>query len=324
MLSIIIVSYNTRDILRDCLTALYKNMGEVEAEIFVVDNDSADYSADMVRSEFPDITLIANRQNMGFAAANNQAFAHASGEYVLLLNPDAYIEPGAITTALAFMKKHPDCGVCGGRLVDLQGNLNPSARRFPGALSKFFTLTGLSARFPDSNVFNHHEFASFSHDTPLEVDWVPGTFTLLRTDMLKETGFFDERFYIYYEETDLCRTVKNAGWKIFFIPDAGVIHVGGASSQTRKDKTYDAAGAQILSFRMRSEWLYYRKNSGLLAVLLNAGVEMGWHALRYAVNAIPGRANGRKKQASSAVIVKEVCKSLKDTRWGRVSPTRPW
>ncbi len=322
--SIIVVSYNTREILRQCLTSLFVHLGDVRAEVLVVDNDSWDHSAEMVAAEFPQVRLIANRRNMGFAAANNQAYARCRGEYVLLLNPDAFIEPGAVAAAVTFMDEHPQCGICGGRLVDLDGNPNPSARRFPGALAKLFTLSGLSARFPQSRLFNAHEFSGTDHDHPMEVDWVPGTFTLIRRSMLEAIGFFDDRFYIYYEETDLCLRAKRAGWSVQYVPDACVVHVGGASSQTRKDKEYDEAGAQILSFRMRSEWLYYRKNSGLLAVVANAGVEMGWHGLRYLINGLPGRTNGRDKQKGSGLIVREVWKSLMDTRFGGVSPERPW
>lgn len=322
--TVIVVSYNTRDILRKCLQELLDKSGEEELEIFVVDNASADASADMVRDEFPQIKLIANQDNLGFAAANNQAWKKAQGEFILLLNPDAYMKQDAVLSVRMFLENHPDCGLCGGRLVNLDGDLDPSARRFPTSWYKFLTITGISARFPDSDFFNGYNFGSFAHDRPAEVDWVPGTFTMYRREMLEETGLFDERFYIYYEETDLCLNARRAGWKVYFIPDAEVIHIGGACSKTRKDKDYDPAASQVLIFRMRSEWLYFRKNYGLLSVLTNAGVEWGWHGLRFLANCIPGRSNGAAKRKSSATIMEQISRSLKETSFGRVSPPIPW
>jgi len=158
----------------------------------------------------------------------------------------------------------------------------------------------------------------------LEVDWVPGTFTLYRREMLEETGLFDERFYIYYEETDLCRQAKQRGWQVFFIPNAEVVHVGGASSKTRKDQQFDTGASQVVKFRMRSEWLYYRKNNGMLAVLANSGVELGWHALRYVINLLPGRSDGAAKRRQSKSIMAQVIESLQDTKFGSYAPPIPW
>lgn len=322
--SVIIVSYNTREILGKCLQELLAKSGEEEMEIFVVDNNSADKSADMVASEFPQIQIIANRENRGFAAANNQAWKKSTGEFVLLLNPDAYIKHNAVITVRRFLESHPECGLCGGRLVNLDGDLDPSARRFPNAWYKLLTVTGISARFPTSDIFNRYNFGGFSHDRPIEVDWVPGTFTMYRRELLEKTGLFDERFYIYYEETDLCLNAKRDGWKVCFTPDAEVIHIGGACSKTRKDKDYDPAASQVLIFRMCSEWLYFRKNYGLTSVLANAGVEWCWHALRYLANCIPGRDNGAAKRKSSATIMTKIQTSLQETQFGRVSPPTPW
>jgi GT2 family glycosyltransferase len=324
MVSVVIVSYNTRDILRNCLTALFDHAGGLEIEVFVVDNHSADGSASMVRDEFPQARLIANNRNLGFAAANNQAFDLALGNYIILLNPDAYIGPGSIENGIAFMEKNRQCGLCGGRIISPEGKLEPSARRFPSSISKFLTISGLSGKFPSSAVFNRHEFGGFAHDHPMEVDWVPGTFTIVRKEMLDSIGPFDQRFYLYYEETDLCLRAKHAGWTIYFIPDAEVMHIGGASSKTRKDKTFDAKAAQVLSFRMRSEWLYFRKNRGLQAVLSNAGVEMLWHAFRYVKNLNTLSKNSEMKRTASYAVMRQIAQSLRDTKFGQVSPPAPW
>ncbi|MBM3423283.1 glycosyltransferase family 2 protein [Chlorobium limicola] len=323
MITIVIVSYNTRDILRNCLEALFRGSGGIDMEVFVVDNDSRDDSAQMVHETFPQVRLIANNANLGFAAANNQAFRQAKGRYIVLLNPDAYVGPSSISNAVAFMDSNPGCGLCGGKIISPEGRLEPSARRFPSPLSKLLTLSGLSAKHPGSPILNRHEFGGFAHDRPLEVDWVPGTFTIVRKKMLDEIGAFDERFFIYYEETDLCLRAKQAGWSIWFIPDAEVMHIGGACSKTRKDKTYDEGASQVLSFRMRSEWLYYRKNHGIILLLASAGVELGWHALRYLKNLIPSPGADAKKAAASATI-SQIMRSLKDTKLGTLSPQTPW
>jgi N-acetylglucosaminyl-diphospho-decaprenol L-rhamnosyltransferase len=323
MVSIIIVSYNTKDILRNCLQALFTCNAGTEMEVFVVDNHSADDSALMVQTEFPDIRLIANMENIGFAAANNQAYKLASGRYIILLNPDAYIKPFSIAKGVEFMDQTPQCGLCGGKIISPEGKIEPSARRFPSAISKLLTLSGISGKYSNSPLLNRHEFGGFTYDQPMEVDWVPGTFTIVRKKMLDITGFFDERFYLYYEETDLCMRAKKAGWKIYFIPVAEVLHIGGASSKTRKDKSFDNKAAQVLSFRMRSEWLYYRKNKGIAGLLSTAGVELLWYIARYVKNLLPG-AEAKNKRESALVVGKQIIQSLMDTRFGTISPPTPW
>lgn len=324
MISVIIVSYNTAHLLKRCLSALYNHSTGHDLEVFVVDNNSADNSVSMVKTEYPEVHLIINKANNGFAAANNQAWKLATGENVLLLNPDAFITSNAITNTIEFMKRHPACGICGGRLVKPDGTPDPSARKFPTFLSKFFTLSGLQHHFPTSKLFAAHEFGNIDQSKPLQVDWVPGTFTMYRRSMLEETGLFDERFYIYYEETDLCLKAKRLGWSVYYLPTAKVIHVGGASSKARKDKLFDAKSLQVASFRMRSEWLYYRKNSGLLSVIYNAGVELTWHGLRWLFNLMPGRLDRVSKRQSSLQIIREIIGSLQDTHWGVSTPPRPW
>lgn len=322
--SVIIVSYNTCAMLKECLEFLFRHTTKNELEVFVVDNDSKDGSAAMVRETFPQVRLIENTTNLGFAAANNQAYELATGQYIILLNPDAYVKPGAVENAVRFMEEHPECGLCGGRLVNLDGDLDPSARRFPSSLYKLFTLSGLGDRHPNSRVFGRGDFKYFDHNSVQEVDWVPGTFTTYRRHMLTQTGLFDERFFIYYEETDVCLRAKRNGWKVFFIPDAEVVHVGGGSAKTRKDQQFDKGGSQVLKFRMRSEYLYFRKNYGRLSLLANAGVEIGWHAMRYLVNLRPGGQDRSMKRQESAGFVQQGTRALWDTRLGTFSPPIPW
>lgn len=324
MISVIIVSYNTEAMLRRCLQKLFHHKPQAKMEVLVVDNNSRDDSVAMIKGEYPRVRVLANTRNIGFAAANNQAFSQAVGDYIVLLNPDAFIKEGSLDKVVAFMDRHPQCGLSGGRLVSPDGALDPSARKFPNAWTKFLNLSGLRARFPRSQLFSGHEYGDFDHCVNIEVDWVPGTFTVYRREMLEETGLFDERFFLYYEETDLCLQAKKAGWSVYFTPEAEVVHVGGGSSKTRTEHYFDGHSSQVLRFRMRSEWLYFRKNSGLPAVLCNAGIELGWHSLRWLLNGIPGIRNHRLKRASSATVIKELFASLRDTQFGKRSPAIPW
>jgi GT2 family glycosyltransferase len=324
MISVVIVSYKVRDILRQCLRALFDQSEGLEIEVFVVDNASGDGSAEMVAAEFPQVRLLANDSNRGFAAANNQAFALARGDFVLLLNPDAFVRPGALVGVRAFMERTPECGLCGGRLLDSKGCLMPSARRFPGALSRLLTLSGLSSRYRNSAVFNRHDFGGFAHDRVLEVDWVPGTFTLIRKPLLDQLEGFDERFFIYYEETDLCLRAKALGWKIYFIPDVEVEHIGGASSKARDDQDYNPAAAQISLFSLRSACLYHYKHGGLMAVLANIGLEILWNLLRILWHCFRRSAESQAKVKGARNAIAMLRQALKDTDYGRLSPPTPW
>lgn len=323
--SIIVVSYNTREILAECLSSLFAEPGIEEVEVFVVDNDSADGSAAMVAEAFPTACLIHNRENLGFAAANNQAYARSRGDYIVLLNPDATLKTGSLDRALTFMEAHPACGVCGGLLLNAAGDRLPSARRFPNALTKFFMLSGLADRHPQSRLFGRYGFGFFDHRSPLQVDWVPGTFAVFRRSMLTQIGMFDERYFLYYEETDLCLRAKRNGWQVFFTPDAQIMHLEGASSKTREDEEFEESGSQVLKFRMRAEALYFRKNFGLLSVVANMVlVEAGWHLLRWLVNYLPNRERAPAKRRQSLDQASNILRALRDTRMGRVSPPRPW
>lgn len=324
MVSVIIVSFNTRDILMSCLQALRTHSDGLPLEIIVVDNDSRDGSPEMVAEHFPDVVLIANAVNAGFAAANNQAFAVASYPYLILLNPDAFIQPGSLAASVRFMEEHPECGIAGGKVVSPEGHLEPSARRFPTPLSKILTLSGISGRFSNSPLLNRHEFGGFTHDQAIEVDWVPGTYSIIRRKMLDKIGYFDERFFLYYEETDLCLRAKRAGWKVCFIPEAEVTHIGGACSKTVQDKSFDAGASQVLSFRLRSECLYYRKNKGLLQLLASTGVELGWHSVRYLKNTLLRSGDSLAKQREAGSLIRQSIDALRDTRLGTYSPPKPW
>ena len=323
-LSVIIVSYNTQDLLQSCLDSLFSRSQDKEAmEVIVVDNASSDDSVPMLRERFPQVHVLAQGTNLGFAAANNLAFAQAQGRYIFLLNPDARIEAGALDSCVQYMQRTPDCGLCGGRILNMDGTPAPSARSYPSVLNKGLVLSSLSAKFPASRICGRPDMTYLAADRAVDVDWVPGTFSCLRRDMLEEIGFFDERYFMYYEETDLCLRANQSEWKVVFLPEARVWHVGGASSKTRKDMTFDSSGSQLLKFRLRSEMLYWRKNFGLGPLVGNIGLEYGFHLLRALKNSVGGGERDGKRQASLHFL-NQTHAALRDTAWGRRSPKRPW
>ena len=323
LVSIIVVTYNSEDEIRECLQSIITAKTDALWELIVVDNASRDRSAAIVREEFPEARLIANTANVGSAAANNQALPYLEGDLVLLVNPDSRLCEGAIDAAVAHMKRYPECGILGGLLLDEDGGIHPSARRFPNALRKILMLSGLRERWKDQKWFRDSEFGWADFQKPLNVDWVPGAFTMLRRSLIRELGFFDERFYLYYEETDLCLRAKRHGWEVHFIPESRVIHEGGASSRKHDTEDFDRAGSQEMRFRVLAECLYHRKNHGLVALWGNIGVEWAWHRLRAWASVLPWRKSETKRR-SSKMIVRQLEAGLRETEFGTFCPPRPW
>ncbi len=279
LVSVVIVSFNTCDLLRDCLRTLDAQSQGIDKEVFVVDNASRDGSADMVAGEFPEVYLIRSQVNLGFAGANNKAFSKAAGRYVVLLNSDAFLEPDALGRAIAHMDCEPDVGIGGARLLGRDGSWQPSARLFPSLWNDFLTISGLSARFPLSPFFGRPDRTWADQNLPADVDWVPGAFTIIRRDALEAVGYFDETFFLYYEEVDLCKRFRTAGYGVRYWPDVRVVHLGGESSKTVKALKFSGAGSQLTLWRMRSAFLYYRKHHGASAWLVKE-MERRLHLLR--------------------------------------------
>ncbi len=320
LISVIVVSFNTRDILRACLQRLFSVTAGLRLQVIVVDNASRDASADMVAQEFPGICLIRSGSNLGFAAANNLAFLQARGDHVLLLNPDALLEPQALQRALAHIEADPAIGLGGGLLLGRDGQREPSARRFPSLLNELLVLSGLAARYPQSRFFGRFDRTWDNSGQAATVDWVPGAFALMRRAALDQVGPFDERFFLYCEEVDLCRRFRARGWKILYWPDVVIRHSGGESSRTLADQEFSSSGSQLTLWRMRSQLLYYRKHHGALARGV-AALESGWHGLR----AWRARRQGLlRKAAESERVVALMRQAWRETDGGRSSPPRPW
>jgi len=318
----VIVSFNTREVLRRCLETLEAEATQLSLEILVVDNGSRDGSVEMVARQFPQVRLMPAGQNLGFAAANNLMYPLGQGRYVVLLNSDAFLQPGALQRALEHMDREPKAGLGGGRLIGEDGAWQPSARQFPSIFNDFLSLTGLAHHFRKSRLWGRADRTWADPMEEAETDWVPGAFSIIRTTVLEEIGGFDEAFFLYYEEVDLCRRIKAAGYAVRYWPDIVVVHLGGESSKS-VPQVRSSAGAQLTLWRLRSGYLYYRKHHGSEA-WWSMAMECGWHLVRYVRNQVSRRPSSRDKAAESRVIVSLARQAWKDTQGGRISPPRPW
>jgi len=249
-LSVCIVNWNTRDCLHECLTALGQcPPAGAEMEVIVVDNASADGSAAMVASEFSPVSLIGNSDNKGYAEGNNQALERATGDFLLLLNPDVVVHPGSLTRALAFMAEHPDAGALGCRLVGADGETQRSVRGFPDPGPVLWDAAGLSRLFPRSRLFGAYRMTFFDYDRVSEVDQPMGSFLLLTRAALDKVGLMDPQFPIFFNEVDWCWRAKRAGgFRIYYTPDAVVTHYGGSSTRQVKAAMIRESHRSLLRF----------------------------------------------------------------------------
>jgi GT2 family glycosyltransferase len=278
----------------------------------------------MVAAEFPDVHLIRANRNLGFAAANNRAFAIARGRYIVALNSDAFIGADALRHAVAHMDDNPRAGLAGGRLVGLDASWQFSAGMFPSLLNKLLVMSGLAARNSKSRFFGRSIRSWADPLQPASVDWVPGAFMIARREVLEKVGYFDERFFLYFEEIDLCRRVRAAGYEVWYWPDIVVTHVGGGSAR-KSPMSVSEVGTQVTLWRMRSELLYYRKHHGALAAWGAMTMETWWHRLRALRRTLSHNTGQRDEAAAdSRLIVAMMRQAWNETRGGQVSPPCPW
>jgi GT2 family glycosyltransferase len=220
----------------------------VEFETIVVDNSSTDGSAEMVRRSFGDVTLVANTENLGYAKGNNQGISVARGDLVLLLNPDTELKPRALDTLIGFMNDHPDAGAVACRLVGLDGRVQRSCRGFPHPYGIFFEYLRLSNLFPRSRIFGAYRMTYFDYMREAEVDQPMGACLMLARKALDEIGSLDEQFPIFFNEVDWCFRAKQRGWKIYFTPDAEILHLGGASTSLVRSAMAKESHRSLLKF----------------------------------------------------------------------------
>jgi GT2 family glycosyltransferase len=321
--SIIIVSFNTREVLRECLTSVMSEAEPFRTEILVVDNASTDGSTEMIEHDFPQVRLIRSESNLGFGAANNLALKQAQGRFFVLLNSDAFFAPGALALAVQHMQETPACGLGGARLVGRDGSWQPSSRCFHSVVKDAVVLTGLAGRFPGSRFFGRFDRTWADQMQPAQVDWVPGAFSILRPEMLDGVGLFDPAFFLYYEEVDLCRRFHAAGIPIWYWPDVVVIHLGGESSRQLKSLEFSTRSAQVVLWRMRSTLLYYRKHHGW-RVHLAKWLELSLYSATVMRNRFSKEPQRRDRERQHRALLALMDQAWRDTSGGRVSPPRPW
>lgn len=231
-LSVIIVNYNVKHFLEQCLHSVYKAAKGIETEIFVVDNNSVDGSAHLIREKFPELHFIENKENVGFSKANNQAIRIATGKYILLLNPDTVVEEDTFSKVIGFMENHPEAGGLGVKMIDGKGNFLPESKRgLPTPWVAFYKMFGLSKLFPNSRRFGKYHLTYLNENEIHEVDVLAGAFMLMRKETLNKVGLLDETFFMYGEDIDLSYRITLGGYKNYYFPETTIIHYKGESTK---------------------------------------------------------------------------------------------
>lgn len=246
-LAIIIVNWNTRQLLAECIRSLYDTIADVTFEIWVVDNASTDGSPDEINREFPAIHLIRNADNVGFARANNQAMTVCNGRYFLLINSDAVARPGAVRSLLELARREQGAGVVGAKLLNVDGTFQASYTSFPGLFQEFMMLSGIGRRLFGRWYPSHGPRPG---EGPSCVDYVEGACLLVNRDAYSQVGGLDEGYFMYAEEVDWCFRMKEAGWQVWYEPAAEIVHHGGASSNSRRtQREADLYQSRVRFFR---------------------------------------------------------------------------
>ena len=295
-LSIFVVSFNTRELTRRCLTSVFENAGDVDFEITAVDNASRDGSSEMIERDFPQVRLISSAENLGFGVANNLAARDAVGDWFLLLNPDAEVVGPAIGQLLDFAQEHREAGILGGRTLNEDRSLNPwSCRRRPTPWSMFCHGTGLSTAFRFNPLLDPDSLGRWQRDSVRQVDVVSGCFFMVQRGLWERLGGFDADFFMYGEETDFCMRAHSLGYRPLITPDAQVIHEGAASETVRADKMIRLFAAHATLFR--KHWSRGSSGFGRAMLWLWAATRVlgGW-LLGCAGNENAGRKGGEWRE----------------------------
>lgn len=289
--SVIVVSFNTAAMTLDCLRSVEAGLAELPAEILVVDNASTDGSPEAIRAAFPALRLMANQDNIGFGGANNQAMREARGEFLLLLNSDAFPKPGAIAALVAFLAANPQVGAVGARLLNRDGSLQRSCWRFPTPARAWLENVGITSVARNHPVLG--DYHGWDHASDRRVDFVIGACLLVRKEVYTQVGGFDERFFMYAEESDWQRRMWDAGWQVAFTPSAEATHLGGASGANEP--------ARVNRYFFDSLDRYTLKHHGRLGVVsLRLAMAAGC-LLRVPVYAIAALRPARRPRALSKV-----------------------
>lgn len=260
-LSILIVNYNTAALTLQCLRSVFQSKGDYAFEVIVIDNASSDVSVEQIERQFPQVKLICNKENVGFAAANNQGIARAQGKYILLLNSDTVVREDTFDTMISFMEAHPRVGASGCKIVLPDGSLDKACKRgFPTPSAAFFYAFGIARWFPNNPYFNQYHMSHLDPDQQYPIDCLVGAFMLVRKTVIDQVGGLDETFFMYGEDIDWCYRIKQAGWEIYYYPRTEIVHHKGGSSRNKPLKIiYEFHRAMILFHRKhyRTKYPFY-------------------------------------------------------------------
>lgn len=258
-LSIVIVSWNGRQFLKDCLSSISESAGSLVREVIVVDNGSADGSPEMVAHEFPDVRLFRLHENVGFARANNVAIKEATGTWLALVNSDVIVHHGCFNKLVAFLAKHPAVGLVGPKVFGRDGGLQRTCRRLPTAWNTLCRALALDTAFPKCRLFSGREMRHWNQQDEAEVEVINGCFWVARRSAVEQVGGLDEHFFFYAEDVDWCKRFRDANWKVVFVPEATATHFGGGSS-ARAPLRYSVE-------MIRANLFYWRKHHGFAGML---------------------------------------------------------
>lgn len=270
LLSVVIVNYNVQYFLEQCLHSVFKSGEDLAMEVFVVDNNSSDGSVEMVKKKFPRVKLIANKNNLGFSKANNQAIRQAGGRYILLLNPDTVVEDKTLPKVVGFMEQHPEAGGLGVKMLDGQGKFLPESKRgLPTPGVAFCKIFGLSALFPKSKIFGRYHLGFLDKDKTHQVEVLSGAFMLLRKEALDRAGLLDEDFFMYGEDIDLSYRLEKAGYRNYYYPEARIIHYKGESTKKSSINYVMVFYKAMVIFAGKH---FSRKNARTFSLLINMAI----------------------------------------------------
>ncbi len=276
-----------------CLNSIYQREHKTSFKVYYVDNGSTDGTAGYVKEYFPQVELILNERNLGFAPANNQAIARGKGKYVLLLNSDAELLDDAIDNGVAYLDTHPEVGIVGARVLNPDGTLQKGCmcRTFPTLMTEFIALCGLDRLLPRSKFFGRYKMSYFDFKTAIEVDQAGGPYILARREIFDKVGLLDEGYGAYYEDVDWCYKASKKGWKGIYLPDVRIIHYGG--------QTYSSFGPQIVAKRIRSKMRFFKKNYGALSFFILRVFIFFELLIKILVSAIGSKVSGTKEPMKS-------------------------
>ncbi len=252
-LSIIIVSWNVKDLLKKCLASIYKNQANLSSEVFVIDNASNDGTPEMIKNNFPQVKLIVNKKNLGFAAANIQGIKQGQGNYFLILNPDTEILDNTLEKMVSFMETNNKIGIASCRHLNSDKTLQKSVRRLPRLLPILLILTKLAKIMPDLSVLKNYFASDFDYGKTQPAEQVAGSFFLIRRKTIDEIGLFDPKFFLWFEEVDFCKRALAANWQVWYYAQGQIIHHGGQSFA--QHLTWKK---QLIFFK--SAWYYFKKH----------------------------------------------------------------